>query len=72
MVKHAVLTPDAETLSRITAIERDIALLKTSILRKATPSHGRIAKLKGVLKGVDISDDEIDAAKKSLYSSVRI
>jgi hypothetical protein len=71
-MKQAVLKPDVDTLSQIAAIERDIALLKSSILRKATPSSTRLVKLKGILQGVDITDEDINAARSSLYSSVNI
>ena len=71
-MKHAILKPDVDTLSQIAAIERDIALLKSSILRKATPSSTRLVKLKGILQGVDITDEDINAARSSLYSSVNI
>jgi hypothetical protein len=71
-MKQAALKPDVDTLSQIAAIERDIALLKSSILRKATPSSTRLVKLKGILQGVDITDEDINAARSSLYSSVDI
>jgi len=71
-MKQAVLKPGVDTLSQIAAIERDIALLKSSILRKATPSSTRLVKLKGILQGVDITDEDINAARSSLYSSVNI
>ena len=71
-MKQAILKPDVDTLSQIAAIERDIALLKSSILRKATPSSTRLVKLKGILQGVDITDEDINAARSSLYSSVNI
>ena len=71
-MKQVALKPDVDTLSRIAAIERDIALLKSSILRKATPSSTRLVKLKGILQGVDITDEDINAARSSLYSSVNI
>jgi hypothetical protein len=71
-LKQTALKHDVDTISRISAIERDIALLKSSILRKATPSSARLVKLKGIIKGVDITDADIDAARSSLYSSVKI
>ena len=71
-MKQAALKPDIDTLSQIAAIERDIALLKSSILRKATPSGTRLVKLKGILQGVDITDEDINAVRSSLYSSVNI
>jgi hypothetical protein len=71
-MKQVALKPDVDTLSKIAAIERDIALLKSSILRKATPSSTRLVKPKGILQGVDITDEDINAARSSLYNSVNI
>jgi hypothetical protein len=71
-MKQAALKADVDTLSKIAAIERDIALLKSSILRKATPSSSRLVKLKGIIQGVDITDEDINVARSSLYSSVNI
>ena len=71
-MKQVALKPDVDTLSKIAAIERDIALLKSSILRKATPSSTRLVKLKGILQGVDITDEDINAARSSLYNAVNI
>ena len=71
-MKQVALKADVDTLSKIAAIEQDIALLKSSILRKATPSSTRLVKLKGILQGVLITDEDINAARSSLYSSVNI
>lgn len=71
-MKQVALKADVDTLSKIAAIEQDIALLKSSILRKATPSSSRLVKLKGIIQGVDITDEDINAARSSLYSSVNI
>ena len=71
-MKQVALKADVDTLSKIAAIEQDIALLKSSILRKATPSSTRLVKLKGIIQGVDITDEDINAARSSLYSSVNI
>ncbi len=71
-MRQTALKTDVGTLSQIAAIERDIALLKSSVLRKITPSGKRIAKLKGVIKGVEVSEADIAAARKSLYGSVKI
>lgn len=71
-MRQAALKTDVGTLSQIAAIERDIALLKSSVLRKITPSGKRIVRLKGVIKGVEVSESDIAAVHKSLYSSVKI
>lgn len=71
-MKQAALKESIDTLSRIASIERDVAMLKSSILRNATPSGTRIVRLKGVIKGVDITEADIEAARSSLYGSVNI
>ena len=71
-MKQTAIKQDVDTISRIAAIEQDIAMLKSSILRKATPSRARLVKLKGIIKGVDITEADINAARSSLYSSVKI
>jgi len=71
-MRQAALKTDVGTLSQIAAIERDIALLKSSVLRKITPSGKHIAKLKGILKGVEVSEADIATARKSLFGSVKI
>jgi len=71
-MRQAALKTDVGTLSQIAAIEQDIALLKSSVLRNITPSGKRIAKLKGVIRGVEVSEADIASARKSLYSSVKI
>jgi len=70
-MKHSAIVDNPDTLSHLAALEKDLAILKSSLLKKFTPSGARILKLKGILKGVDITEDDIMAAKKSLYSSIR-
>jgi len=71
-MRQTALKTDVGTLSQIAALERDIALLKSSVLRKITPSGKRIVRLKGVIKGVEVSEADIASARKSLYGSVKI
>jgi len=59
-------------LHKIETIEKDVMNLKISVLKKLTPSGKKIVKLKGILKGVSISDDDIESASKSLYSKIGI
>lgn len=57
-----------DMLHKIETIEKQVIDLKLSVLKKFTPSGQNIISLKGILKGVDITDQDINAAKKSLYS----
>jgi len=45
--------------------------LKLSVLKKMSPSGQQVISLKGILKGVSITEQDIAAAKKSLYSKVQ-
>jgi len=42
--------------------------LKLSVLKKLAPAGKNIISLRGILKGIDITDRDIAAARKSLYS----
>jgi hypothetical protein len=58
-------------LHKIETIEKEFMDLKLSVLQKLTPSGQKVISLKGILKGVMITDHDIANAKKSLYSKVR-
>ena len=59
-------------LHKIEAIEKQVMDLKLSVLKNMTPSKQRVISLKGILKGVDITENEIAASKKSLYGKVKL
>jgi hypothetical protein len=59
-------------LNKIEAIEKDVMDLKLSVLKKLTPSGQKVISLKGILKGVKVTEHDIISAKKSLYSKTRI
>jgi len=46
--------------------------LKLAVLKKVSLSKKKIVKLKGILKGVNITEEDIISAKKSLYSKTGI
>lgn len=71
-MKQAVLKNPSEILHKIETIEKEVINLKLSVLKKLTPSGKRIISLKGIIKGVDISEKDIEQAKKSLYSKLEI
>lgn len=60
------------TLDKILAIEKDVVALKLSVLKKLGPTGKKIAKLKAIVKNVEISEEDIAFAKGSLYSKTRI
>lgn len=71
-MKHAVINSNIDILHKVDAIEKEIINLKISILKKLNPTEKKIISLKGVLKNVEILDEDIISAKKSLYSKIGI
>jgi len=69
-MKQAALKDPSEILHKIEIIEKEVMNLKLSVLKKLTPSAKKIVSIKGIIKGVDISEEDIEQAKKSLYSKV--
>jgi len=69
---HPATNDAADLLRKIKNIEKEIAALKVSIIKKCTPSRKKTISLKGVLKHVDVSDQDIADAKRSLYSNVEL
>ncbi len=71
-MKQTALPDTIDLLHKIETIEKEIADLKLTVLRKLTPTGKKVISLKGILKGVDITDEDIAAAKKSLNSNLEI
>ena len=69
-MKHAAAKSTVDILHKIETIEKEVMGLKLSVLKKLTPTKQNIVSLKGILKGVDISEEDINTAKKSIYSKV--
>ncbi len=62
----------ADILHKIETIEKEVKDLKLSVLKKLTPSGKKVVSLKGIIKNVVITDEDIASAKKSLYSKIGI
>ncbi len=71
-MKHAAAKNTVDILHKIKAIEKEVMDLKLSILKNLTPTGKKIISVKGILKGVNITDENITSAKKSLYSKIKI
>ena len=69
-MKTAYIKNTADILHKIESIEKEVKDLKLSVLKKLTPSGEKVIKLKGILKGIDITDEDIASAKKSLHSKL--
>jgi hypothetical protein len=73
IMKQAIASKDtAEMLHKIENIEKEIMDLKLSVLKKLSPSGKKNISLRGILKGIKITDKDISIAKKSLYSKTGI
>lgn len=71
-MKEAALNGAIDILHKIEIIEKEIVDLKLTLLKKLTPTGKKVISLRGVLKGVDITDEDITCVKKSLYSKIGI
>jgi hypothetical protein len=57
-------------LQKIENIEKEVMGLKLTLLKNLTPSGKKVISLKGIVKGFEITEDDISSAKKSLYSKI--
>jgi len=71
-MKHLATKNTVDLLHKIKSIEKEVISLKLSVLKKLTPTGKKVVTLKGILKGIDISEKDIAAAKKSLYGKISI
>lgn len=63
---------EIEVLHKIESIEDEVLDLKFSVLKKLTPSKKNILSLKGILKGVDISEEDVKKTQRELYGKLEI
>ena len=71
-MKHTPSKTTADILYKIQNIEKEVLDLKLSILKDLSSSGKKVISLKGILKGVDITEQDVTTAKKSLYSSTEL
>ncbi len=71
-MKHTATKSTMDILQKIETIEKVVLDLKRSVLKKITPSGQKVISLKGILKGVNITEQDITDTKKSLYSKIGI
>jgi hypothetical protein len=71
-MKQLAIKSTVDILQKIETIEKEVMDLKVSVLRKLAPTGTgkKVVSLKGVLKNVDITEEDITSAKKSLYSKI--
>jgi len=69
-MKRSAIKNTSEILQKIENIEKEVIGLKLTLLKNLTPSCRKLVSLKGILKGVDITEEDISYAKKSLHSKI--
>ena len=69
-MEYAAAKSTVDMLHKIESIEKEIMDLKLTVLKELTPTGKKVISLKGILKGVEISEQDITTAKQSLYSKV--
>jgi hypothetical protein len=70
IMKQVVIKSTVDMLQKIETIEKEVMDLKVSVLKKLAPTGKKVISLKGILKDVDITEEDITSAKKSLYSKI--
>ena len=71
-MKSVTLKNDHDLLAKIELIEKEIKELKSTVLKQHYPPHKKLVTLRGIIKGIDISDKDISLAKKSLKGKMEI
>ncbi|KHE93502.1 MAG: hypothetical protein K8F52_15775 [Candidatus Scalindua rubra] len=71
-MKQEVLSNTVDILHKIETIEKEVTDLKLSVLKKLTPTGKKVISLKGVIKGIDVTDKDVNFAKKSLFQQRNI
>ena len=71
-MKEAAANSPTDILNQIETIEKDIFNLKLSVLKKFVPTRKKTIKLKGILKGIDITNEDILSVQKTLYGKVEL
>ena len=61
---------DAQIYEKLEAIEKEIAELKNAFIYSAPAQPKRLVSLRGALKGIKVSDGEIEKAKKAPFKTV--
>ena len=69
-MKRSAAKSTIELLQKIENIEKEVTGLKLTLLKNLTPSGKKVISLKGILKGFEITEEDISSAKKSLYSKI--
>jgi hypothetical protein len=71
-MKQSTANNASDIIKQIENIEKGIFSLKLSLLKNLVPTGKKTVKLKGVLKGVDVTEEDIRSVQKSLCSTLEI
>ena len=71
-MKHAALADSSDILHKLESIEKELTGIKLSILKKLSPARKKVVSLKGIIKNTDVTDEDIELAKHSLYSKTEV
>lgn len=59
---------EIEIKKKLNLLESELTTLKSMVLRLSqAKAHDRVVKLEGSLKGLSITENDIESAKKSLF-----
>ena len=64
-MQHAVAKSTIDMLHQIENIEKEIINLKLTVLKELTPTGKKVISLKGILKGVEITEQDITLPQAS-------
>ena len=70
IMKQAAMKSTVDMLQKIESIEKEVMDLKVSVLKKLAPTDKKVISLKGILKNVDITEEDITSVKKSIYGKI--
>ncbi|MEI6208785.1 MAG: hypothetical protein WCP20_18565 [Desulfuromonadales bacterium] len=71
-MKQATVADSSDILHKLESIEKELSGIKLAILKRLTPARNKVVSLRGMIKGIDVTDDDIAAAKHSLYSAIKL
>ncbi len=64
------MEPIAIMEKKLEGIESELKNLKSMVINLAQqPEHKKVVKLKGLLKGINVNEDDIEEAKISLFKA---
>jgi len=69
-MKHSAAISTGDMLHKIETLEKDILKLKLAVIKSLSPASPKTITLKGILKGVTVTERDFAGAKKSLYGKI--